>query len=304
MAGLSAGSGCSPLGMKLKSSFLARKARFFYLCMNYKKIQLSVFLGVAIFSFSFQGALASEVNKENIIDLANYSRVKGGLSALAENSKLNEAAMEKAKDMLQNNYFAHTSPQEKSPWFWFEKVKYDYLYAGENLAINFKTAEDEHVAWMESADHKKNILNPKYQEIGVAVQKGIIDNKTALVTVQLFGARKDFPSILGEAAQKDSLALLNRELESDPWGQLAFVNEPTQEIMNSEKDSSPQYAIGKLTGINSDRLVNILQASGAITLMVIMIINPILVAGLFWKRQKKIGDNSDIAYPIKVVLAK
>lgn len=268
--------------------------------MNYKKIQLSIFLGVVVLALSFQCAEASEIKKENVIDLTNYSRIKSGLNALVENSKLNEAAMEKAKDMIQNNYFAHTSPQNVSPWAWFEKVKYEYKYAGENLAINFKTAENEHEAWMESETHKKNIINPKYQEIGVAIQKGIIDGKSALVTVQLFGAREDFPVVLGKEAQKDSLDLLTRELESGPWGQLAFVKEPVQKTAQS----SPKASVGKLAHVDSEQLINVFQASGALTLMLIMIINPIVVASLFLRGRKKMEDHTGIVYPVKIVLVK
>lgn len=263
-----------------------------------------MFLGVAMLGLSFQVSLASEIKKENVVDLVNYSRIKSGLNILAENSKLNEAAMEKAKDMFQNNYFAHTSPQDKTPWVWFGKAKYDYLYAGENLAINFKSAEEEHEAWMESETHKKNILNPKYQEIGVAIQKGIIDGKAALVTVQLFGAREDFQAVLGKESQRDSLDLLNRELESGPWGRLAFVQDSSQETKDATQKATPKYTVKKLANFDSEKLSNAFQASGVVTLMVIMIINPILVAGLFWSRRKKGEENGNIAYPVKVVLVK
>jgi len=272
--------------------------------MNYKKIQLVIFLGMVIFSLSFQAVSASEIEKKNVIDLTNYSRIKNGLDVLMENAKLNEAAMQKAQDMFQNNYFAHTSPQDITPWVWFEKVKYEYKYAGENLAINFKNAEDEHEAWMESETHKKNILNPKYQEIGVAVQRGIIDGKAALVAVQLFGAQEDFQVVLGKETQGDSLGLLNRELESGPFGKPVFAQEPAQKAIDSEKNSSPQYTVGKLTDISKNRMVDFFQASGVITLMVIMIINPILVAGLFWRRKKKAENDPSIVYPVKIILAK
>ena len=55
---------------------------------------------------------------------------------LAKSDMLQEAAEKKAQDMIENNYFAHTSPQGKTPWHWVEESGYDYRYAGENLAIN------------------------------------------------------------------------------------------------------------------------------------------------------------------------
>ena len=89
--------------------------------------------------------------------------------------------------MIKNDYFAHTSPQGISPWYWYDKDNYDYKYAGENLAINFLKAEDQQKAWMDSPTHRKNIFNPNYQEIGVAVAAGEINNQTAIITVQEFG---------------------------------------------------------------------------------------------------------------------
>ena len=91
--------------------------------------------------------------------------------------------------MIDNNYFAHVSPQKKSPWYWIEKNEYDYTYAGENLAINFTNSEDQQKAWMDSPLHKKNILNPNYDEIGVAVKRGVVEGKETTVVVQMFGAQ-------------------------------------------------------------------------------------------------------------------
>lgn len=125
--------------------------------------------------------------KNQIINFVNQERVKAGLEQLQESQLLNEVANLKAQDMLGNNYFAHTSPTGVDPWFWFDRVGYEYRFAGENLGMDFKTAVAVHQAWMKSELHKENILSPKYTEIGVAVKKGIIDNKETQVAVQSFG---------------------------------------------------------------------------------------------------------------------
>jgi hypothetical protein len=239
--------------------------------MDQKKIQLFIFLGLTVFSLSFRMAEASEINQKNVADLVNYERIKSGMQALAENSRLNEAALAKAQDMIRHNYFAHTSPQDVSPWAWFEKSRYDYLYAGENLAINFQSAERQHEAWMESETHRKNILNPKYQEIGVATQRGVIDDKEALVTVQLFGAREDFQAVLG------------RTVPDEP---------------------SAGSSVAGLADIDDGRSADIFRVSGVLTLMLIMIVNPVLMAGLFLRGRKKLQETASIAYPVKIVLVK
>lgn len=132
---------------------------------------------------------ASEINAENILKYVNASREEEGLADLAIDSELSQVANDKLNDMISNQYFAHTSPDGITPWYWFEKNKYDYKYAGENLAISFLTAEAEHKAWMDSPTHRKNIMNPEYQEIGIAVGVGEIDGQMSIIAVQEFGAK-------------------------------------------------------------------------------------------------------------------
>jgi hypothetical protein len=146
--------------------------------------------GIVFSYFSLFGvAFASEISAKNIIDLVNQTRAKEGVETLLENEKLDQAAQSKAEDMIKNNYFSHNSPGGVTPWVWFEKAGYDYQYAGENLAMGFSTVENQHKAWLESPTHRKNIVNPKYSEIGVAVAKGEIDNSMVTISVQLFGTQ-------------------------------------------------------------------------------------------------------------------
>jgi len=160
-----------------------------------RKILLVSLIGICFFSgfglaqgaekFSNDDDL-EKIRKE-IIDLVNQERSKEGLERLKESQKLNQAAFLKAQDMIGNNYFAHVSPSNISPWYWFGEVDYQYKYAGENLAMNFSSASSVHRAWMKSESHRENILSSRYSEIGVAVLKGIIDGEETLVAVQEFG---------------------------------------------------------------------------------------------------------------------
>lgn len=134
---------------------------------------------------------ASEFTSEKVIQLVNESRLSHKEDILVRNDLLTKAAQMKADDMFSNNYFAHTSPEGKTPWVWFKNVGYDYEYAGENLAIHFTNPETQHQAWMKSITHRKNILNPEYREIGVAVRRGVLEGHDTIVTVQEFGRRVD-----------------------------------------------------------------------------------------------------------------
>lgn len=199
--------------------------------------------GIAFLLFVFSNvALASEINKENIIQLVNQSRNNSGIESLVENENLVRAAREKAEDMIKNNYFSHNSPTGITPWYWLDKNGYDYKYAGENLALGFSLAEDEHQAWMESPSHRKNILNPNYKEIGVAVEKGEIDKKFVTIAVQMFGSRIK-SSVNGEK--------IENSISDEKSDELLEKNKKDDQgiILKTEEGNSNNQS-GSLTGNN------------------------------------------------------
>ncbi len=130
---------------------------------------------------------SSQITPERIIELTNQERAGLGLAELRMNSALNEAARRKAADMFTFDYWSHDSPTGRVPWSFFKEVGYDYLYAGENLARDFTSAEGVVAAWMASPSHKDNLVNSRYQEIGVAVVEGELGGLQTTLVVQLFG---------------------------------------------------------------------------------------------------------------------
>ncbi|MGI5826554.1 MAG: CAP domain-containing protein [Patescibacteria group bacterium] len=130
---------------------------------------------------------SSNISPEKIIELTNAERQKQGLPLLRENALLSEAARQKAADMFAFNYWAHVSPSGRTPWTFFTDVGYKYQYAGENLARDFRDPDSVVRAWMNSPSHKENIVNGKYQEIGIAVVDGSLQGVETTLVVQLFG---------------------------------------------------------------------------------------------------------------------
>lgn len=130
---------------------------------------------------------AADITSDGVIKLVNKARNEAGVPVLVKNSLLQKAAAEKAHDMFEQNYFAHVSPSGKTPWDFIEKAGYNYQLAGENLAINYTDIKEQQNAWMDSPLHRKNILNPAFSEIGVAVEVGVIDGHKTIITVQEFG---------------------------------------------------------------------------------------------------------------------
>ena len=126
------------------------------------------------------------INNSNVINLTNTERVSEGLPNLIESEILNEVAQRKLDNMIEEDYFEHTSPDGVDPWEWFFQSGYDFAYAGENLATEFTDVQKQHDAWMNSPKHKENILNKKFTSTGVAVGERIVEGEDVLVTVQVF----------------------------------------------------------------------------------------------------------------------
>lgn len=132
------------------------------------------------------------IDHQGVIVETNVERNRYGLGDLRDNSVLREAAEMKANDMLQRQYFAHTSPSGATASDLVEYVGYNYILVGENLSLgNFDSARDMVNSWMNSPGHKANILNPRYQEIGVATVSGLYEGNNVWIGVQIFGRPAD-----------------------------------------------------------------------------------------------------------------
>ncbi|OGF28443.1 hypothetical protein A2331_05250 [Candidatus Falkowbacteria bacterium RIFOXYB2_FULL_34_18] len=129
----------------------------------------------------------STITEENIINLTNHERIQNNLQALNTNQLLTKAAYQKGQDILTSQTFAHTIGDKKFST-WIQGAEYEYLYSGENLAINFMTSEGAMRAWLNSETHKKNILNPNFKEIGVAIIEGKFNGENSIIIVQIFGS--------------------------------------------------------------------------------------------------------------------
>ncbi len=117
-----------------------------------------------------------------LLDSTNQARISDGLAPLQINQELDQAAFDKAKDMIAHNYWAHVSPTGVQPWSWISGVGYNYNAAGENLAKNYDSSAATVSAWMASPTHRANILNTNYTQVGFAVVDGtLLGQQTSLV---------------------------------------------------------------------------------------------------------------------------
>ena len=75
------------------------------------------------------------------------------------------------------------------------KAGYDFSSAGENLAVNFSDSKDVIDAWMNSPEHRANILSNKFTEIGVATAMGTYEGSQVVFVVQEFGTPAVVPAV-------------------------------------------------------------------------------------------------------------
>ncbi|MGO1369855.1 MAG: CAP domain-containing protein [Senegalia sp. (in: firmicutes)] len=114
---------------------------------------------------------SSREYETEVIRLVNIERQKNGLSNLTESSNLSKVARYKSQDMINKNYFSHESPTYGSPFNMMKKFGISYRAAGENIAAGQRTPKDVVNAWMNSEGHRANILNSKFNQIGIGFIK-------------------------------------------------------------------------------------------------------------------------------------
>lgn len=232
------------------------------------------------FIFVCQAAYASSITPERVIDLVNETRKNAEENTLVENAQLDLAAEAKLQDMQAKHYFAHNSPAGVTPWHWIDESNYAYKLAGENLAIDFMSAEDQHQAWLNSETHRQNILNSRYQEIGVAVGEGVVDGVHSTITVQMFGTR--------ELASLTPMGAVRGK-----WKELASVQNKIVPV--SSTGGSPYGMVWKndyLATINFQRVLNMVWVVALILLFVASVVSPLVAAGAYVRRAWRVREKT------------
>lgn len=140
----------------------------------YLPMILIVVIGVAVNNaWASHGVLGakSDYSQASLLKETNEERAKAQEPELTIDPLLTAAAQAKANDMVANNYWAHNSPDGKSPWSFITAAGYQYQEAGENLAYGFDGAAETVAGWMNSTEHRANILNADYQNVGFGVAR-------------------------------------------------------------------------------------------------------------------------------------
>ncbi len=119
-----------------------------------------------------------------MLQLINQERAKAGLDPLRFDSALNTSAERHSEWILQRDVFSHTGIGGSQPTERMKAAGYKLVgdwRTGENLAIQSERGNDSlmddvrdlHNSLMRSATHRANILNPKFDEIGIGIERGM-----------------------------------------------------------------------------------------------------------------------------------
>lgn len=119
---------------------------------------------------------------EILLELENELRSSQGLEELKFNADLSKVAYDKAKDMVEKNYFSHQAVSYGSPFEMMKCYGIVFTKAAENIAGN-QTIEGAFYAWTSSDSHKANILNADYTDTGIGIYQSPVYGK---IIVQMF----------------------------------------------------------------------------------------------------------------------
>ena len=116
-------------------------------------------------------AASTSQKEQEMINYINRARSNAGLPSLSYCSQLTNAARAKSRDMIDNNYFAHTSPRYGGLGGLLGNFGISYRSAGENLAMNSNgSVSAAHSSLMNSSGHRANILGSNFSRVGVGIQ--------------------------------------------------------------------------------------------------------------------------------------
>lgn len=139
-------------------------------------LPLLLVIGIGLFASSVwtgatHGVLGATTGITSSSLLADTNAERTGVQerALQLDSQLTKAAQAKANDMISRNYWSHVTPDGKQPWSFIDATGYHYQSAGENLAYGFTSSGATVHGWMNSLEHRANILNSAYSQVGFGI---------------------------------------------------------------------------------------------------------------------------------------
>ena len=149
---------------------------------------------------SAQSGAADELEAPILREL-NRVRAAHGLPRLRGSVPLRRAADAHASSMAARGYFSHTSANgttfDRRIARFYSAAGRSYWAVGENLLWSSPTITPRRAVqmWMASPGHRRNILAPRYREIGISAVRasaapGMFGGREVTILVTDFGTRR------------------------------------------------------------------------------------------------------------------
>jgi uncharacterized protein YkwD len=114
----------------------------------------------------------TDSNRASVLDLANRARSAAGCGPLSYNALLERSAQGHAEDMQRYNYMSHVSHDGRTFDQRIRAAGFEGGRIGENVGAGFATADSVVDAWMHSPAHRENILDCRFNFLGVGYALG------------------------------------------------------------------------------------------------------------------------------------
>ena len=115
-------------------------------------------------------------SEEEMLRSIDLERFKQGLKPLSVDTRLRDVARAYAREMFEQGYFAHISPDGEKPYERVQRAGIRFGVTGENLAMAADAAV-AHKGLMDSPGHRANILRSDFRNIGIGVIDGGVYGK-------------------------------------------------------------------------------------------------------------------------------
>lgn len=126
------------------------------------------------------GTIQLNSSEARMLELHNRMRKKRGLKTLCVQPILMASARAHTKEMLDKDYSSDLSyngetPRERLKRFGYPPDGYSNFYYGENVAWgcgSYGAPDRVFKWWMHTSEHRINILNKKFRQVGIGVMRG------------------------------------------------------------------------------------------------------------------------------------
>lgn len=125
--------------------------------------------------------------REAMLARINQERAAAGVPPFTLNALLNAAAQSHAEDMLARSYYGHESPEGSRPRSRIEAQGYAAELVGENIARGPLSVDEVVESWLRSTEHRRNLLHPRFTELGIGLTVSHRAGNRTAVWVQAFG---------------------------------------------------------------------------------------------------------------------